>query len=72
MKITQKKCTLCNEVKDTTQFYKNKNASDGLKSQCKGCHINGVKVWKSKNKDKVQLHSKVSNHNWRKNNPNYV
>ena len=32
-----KKCRVCKNVLLTSKFYKNKNISDGLQSQCKFC-----------------------------------
>lgn len=32
-----KKCSMCNTVKETTEFNKNKRAKDGLKDMCKFC-----------------------------------
>ena len=32
-----KKCTICNELKVKTKFYKNKISKDGSSNQCKDC-----------------------------------
>ena len=36
-----KTCSCCKAGKQTSEFYASKKASDGLKSQCKPCHIEG-------------------------------
>lgn len=33
-----KRCSKCHELKPETDFYRDKRATDGLKSQCKKCH----------------------------------
>ena len=33
-----KRCSSCGEIKPVAEFYKDDNASDGLKSHCKACH----------------------------------
>jgi 5-methylcytosine-specific restriction endonuclease McrA len=33
-----KRCTRCNQWKDSSEFYKDKSKLDGLKSHCKTCH----------------------------------
>jgi len=33
-----KRCSRCGEVKDTSEFYQNKNGKYGLTSHCKECH----------------------------------
>ena len=33
-----KECTQCKEIKDFTEFYKDKRSKDGLYSACKTCH----------------------------------
>lgn len=34
-----KKCKVCGEEKETTEFYKNSSYLDGFTSKCKKCHI---------------------------------
>jgi hypothetical protein len=62
-----KKCTKCNEIKDLTQFYKNKTCKNGLSTQCKSCYINsnkqyvrdnGYKSNKPKDKNKISIYNK--------------
>lgn len=36
-----KRCPTCGVTKDATEFYGCKRSKDGLKSQCKACHIEG-------------------------------
>jgi hypothetical protein len=44
-----KTCTKCNEIKEKSNFYKNKNAKDGLSWQCKLCAtevLGGYYTWR--------------------------
>ena len=43
-----KTCNRCEENKPLTEFYKNKSSSDGYKSICKSCELEGKKVFYSK------------------------
>lgn len=47
--MTSKTCTKCKEVKETSEFYKNRRMKDGLASQCKSC----MKQYQSENRDKI-------------------
>lgn len=46
-----KPCSRCKEKKSLTDFYSDKRAPDGLKSQCKSCHVDGCGDWAKRNKD---------------------
>ena len=35
--MKQKRCNICSEIKDITDFYAYKNSADGLQSKCKSC-----------------------------------
>jgi hypothetical protein len=35
--MTTKQCSACNEIKDITEFYKDKSMKDGHLNKCKGC-----------------------------------
>lgn len=37
-RITYKKCTMCSEIKNITEFYKNKNGRYGVQAKCKPCY----------------------------------
>jgi len=43
-----KTCTMCKNTKNVSEFPKDKGASDGLRGECKLCHIIGVKKSSSK------------------------
>ena len=47
-----RECSKCHERKPVTEFYKDKRAHDGLKHQCKACHIAGCADWPKRNLDK--------------------
>ena len=53
-----KTCTKCGTTKLLSEFYSNKNASDGRKSECKQCSISEGKLWRKNNKDQVVSNSK--------------
>lgn len=55
-----RKCSRCEERKPTTEFYKDSRAADGLKHQCKVCHMAGNESWAGRNKDKIAAISKKS------------
>ena len=48
-----KTCSVCGEIKLLVEFYSNKHAVDGCKSECKSCSIIAGKLWREKNKEKV-------------------
>jgi len=45
-----KTCNNCQEVKKSSEFYENKNYSDGLCPQCKSCCIIYQRVWRKTNR----------------------
>jgi hypothetical protein len=59
-----KVCLKCNQTKEITEFYKNKQAKDGLRSDCKECHYVIRKQWHEKNKEHIL--SKVKEYRSRK------
>lgn len=63
-KIT-KKCTTCNKVKSTKEFYKRKLSKDGLTPKCKVCHLEDCK----KRSDKAPEVARERAREWVKNNP---
>ena len=38
LKQNKKRCSTCKEIKDISEFYKDKKSSTGLSSQCRYCH----------------------------------
>jgi len=70
-----KTCSKCRITKDLNDFYKTKHSKDGLRSQCKICHMEGSKLWVKNNRErynaivrKSQLKYPEYRKNWRKNN----
>ena len=51
--MAEKMCIFCKKIKDLSQFSKNKNSKDGLKSYCKKCASEKNKIYREKNKDKI-------------------
>ena len=47
--MESKKCIKCSNEKPTTDFYSGKNT-------CKPCMIENSRVWKEKNKERIELH----------------
>lgn len=55
-----KSCNRCKEEKNFTEFYKNSNASDGLKSICKSCTSKTAKQYYDKNAVKERNRAKTT------------
>ena len=49
-----KQCSKCKQSKPLTEFSKDKNKTDGYKSECKSC----VKEYQQKNQDKIKEYNK--------------
>jgi 5-methylcytosine-specific restriction endonuclease McrA len=49
---TEKKCTICKQVKLISEFYKDAQRGDGLTTKCKSCHAKLVKNWQIKNSER--------------------
>lgn len=47
----KKKCSMCNEEKEYSEYYKNKSKDDGLQSYCKPCYKKMNKKYYDKNKE---------------------
>jgi len=54
-----KKCPKCNEIKDISSFYKNKNRYGGIKSWCKACDAVHKKDYIKENKEKITQNRKA-------------
>lgn len=63
--ITEKKCTMCKQVRPVSEFYKDTTRSSGCYSRCKKCHNRTTKKWKENNAD----YFKQINKNWKKTHP---
>jgi len=59
-----KTCNRCLKEKSKTDFFKDKQTSDGLYSICKACKKEATYEWRAKNKDKYNAGAKK----WRDNN----
>ena len=59
-----KRCSKCGIISVKSNFHKNKNRKDGLKSRCKFC----MNEYYVKNNDKIILKTR----DWSKNNPEKV
>ena len=51
--MSEKVCTKCHEALPRDNFYKRKEAPDGLMTQCKKCWKSHVKTYAEKNREKV-------------------
>jgi 5-methylcytosine-specific restriction endonuclease McrA len=60
--ITEKKCTICKQVKPVSEFYKGSHSKDGYYSRCKICHGKAVKDWQENNSEHFKQIKKV----WKK------
>lgn len=57
-----KKCSKCGEIKELSDFYKNKSKKDGFCSSCKSCSNKTNNEYFIKNKDKIKI-SRKNNYN---------
>jgi hypothetical protein len=48
-----KRCTKCGEIKEETEFYAAKGTKDGLRGDCKACHIARGKAWYAANREQA-------------------
>jgi len=64
MSIETKICSVCKEEKTIDEYYKRKDAKDGLRNTCKKCRKMCNKLYYSDNKERVkQLHKQYYNNN---------
>lgn len=63
-----RRCNICNQDKEISQFHKWKHGPDGLKRECKECRKNETKAYYLKNSESIKLKSS----DYRKNNPEKV
>lgn len=56
----EKVCSGCNETKPATLefFHKSKREKDGLRSKCKACRSKEKKIYRDKNKDRINAQSR--------------
>ena len=61
---TNKLCTLCNNMLNSSEFYKNSSSKDGLQTYCKSCQMSNISKSKSKlnNFAKIILSKYVKKH----------
>jgi 5-methylcytosine-specific restriction endonuclease McrA len=50
--IPQKRCSSCGVLKDTTAYYKDRSAKDGLFHRCKTCHTEKARKWREQNHER--------------------
>jgi hypothetical protein len=60
-----KRCTKCGELKPESEFYAAKGTKDGLRGDCKACHIARGKAWYAKNREKAIAYVR----RWQQENP---
>jgi len=56
--VTQKKCTKCGELKDKSEFSKNKNTKDGLMRWCRVCNYAQTYAWQKNNKERYNANAR--------------
>lgn len=54
-----KVCTKCKENKPLSDFQKQKNTRDGLRYDCRTCHVKTTQEWYQRNRDKVRAGQKT-------------
>ena len=50
-------CTKCMQMKDTSEFGKNRTRSDGLRAWCKDCECKYARKYYKKNRDTVKKYN---------------
>jgi len=58
-----KKCSICKEIKETSEFPKDTRMKDGFSSNCKFCKKEISKKYREKNKDKIKKRNQEYNNN---------
>jgi hypothetical protein len=58
-----KKCSICKEVKDLSEFNKNKNKKDGLSTDCRCCTKIYLEQYRNSNREKLLQQSRVFKEN---------
>ena len=56
-----KRCTVCKEVKDNTEFYRALNSIDGKCYRCKSCDNKARAKWQENNPEKALLSQRKKN-----------
>lgn len=64
MSAQGKRCPKCDDVKDLSEFSKDKSNKDGIRCYCKTCAKTEIDIWRKNNTEKI----KKQKSNWRKNN----
>ena len=58
-----KKCTICDELKDTSNFTKDRSKNDGINLRCKKCNsLNSINWRRSKNGVALSIYNDQVNH----------
>lgn len=60
-------CSKCEEEKEISEFYKDKENIDGLRGPCKKCWLKNCKKWTINNLERDKLNKKI----WKERNPSY-
>ena len=55
---THKRCPICGERKERSEFHKWKSRKDGLAAYCKKCFLGKNKKWQDENPEKLKISSK--------------
>lgn len=56
--MKMKKCNKCREIKDLSNFGKDKSRTDGLTAYCASCRRAISRIWKSKNRERIRENRK--------------
>ena len=68
MKIDEKRCSKCGEMKNHSYFFKDRSKQDNLCSSCKTCSLETAKKWESKNQERA----KSNREKWKKAHPDKI
>jgi 5-methylcytosine-specific restriction endonuclease McrA len=51
---TEKKCSVCKNIKPIAEFYKDVRRGDGYYTACKTCHDKSVRRWQAEHQEKIK------------------
>jgi len=66
-----KRCSKCKKLKPITEFFKEQEHKDGLRSECKECSMVRLKAWRERNIEWCKIRDTKHHAKYYKEHPNY-
>jgi hypothetical protein len=60
-----RKCTICNKLKEISQYYKNCRSRDGYMKHCSLCHKEMSRDWLNRNVERRRIRNRINTANYR-------